>query len=585
MASFKFTSSNSSIVYEKDGEQNVYNRQGELRIATDDESGQVAYLFDEKTLSANFRSRINIDLTSDIVDVNGVTVFANAGELVAALSLVFFSISDGGSGPTNPNASEVLFTSEIASLANGAEIDTGFIDFSPYAKQQIAIVSDSIGLTFVQTLKASDTGVERTLTIPLPRLDSPLNIPIRLAFQRLQIQNNSGASISNVTVQIKAYMGGDGATVATLDTALVAQSQALLTRSVLAGNPAGQSDFKNVVVNPAGALLTSDYGTEVAQGKFPGTALNKKFGRNNDIDGGSAPEDVWNGGGLYTGFDCVAAEILEFFSSSTADTGSLVSSGTATGGSGTTVVDTGATFVTDGVAIGDLVINDTQLIHGVVSAVTSETELTVFDFTAGGDTDFVFEVGDAYRVASAASTGAAVIRVSSLLDASYDSFAEYIIMNGTTPVSSAGSYLRQSRGVVVLAGTEQDNVGEVTGRQSTTVANVTMVMPARSGQTAICCDTVPRGQNWIIKTLNIQMARVNGNAGSAQVRFQTRKRGEAWQTRRFPEISNSLGYSSKDEGGIVVTQFTDVRWNVEDVSDNNTIVSAEFEYFIIQNGG
>lgn len=582
MADFVFTTLGASLLLEIDGKQAGYLRAGEVKVQTDDKDSDVVYIYDDTTLLAKFREKITIDLSSDTVDVDGVTVFADAGELVAALTIVFFSISNSGSD--NPNASQIIFTEEIASLADGAEIDTGFIDFSPYSKQQISVVSDSIGLTFVQTLKALDSGVERSLSIPLPRLDSPLNIPIRLRFQRLQIQNNSGSSISNVTLQIKAYMGGDGATVATLDTTLVSQSQSLLTRSVIAGNPAGLDSFKNVVVNQSGALLVSDYGTEVALGKFPETSINKKFGRNSDIDRGSVEEDIWNGGGLYTGFNCVNAEVLEFFSDNATDQGSLVSSGTATGGSTTTIQDSGATFISDGVGVGDVVLNDTQLVHGIVSSVDSETQLTFYDLTDGIEVDFSFNVGDNYRVATATSTGAAVCKFSSMLDDSYNKFAEYVIMNGTTPVNSQGSYLRQSRGRVILSGSSNTNDGEITGRQSVTTANVTMVIPATSGQTAICCDTVPNNETWIIKTQSIQMARANGSAGSAQVRFQTRKRGEAWQTKRFPEISQGSAYFGKDLGGIIATEFTDIRWNAQEVSDNNTIISAEFEYFVIQNG-
>lgn len=44
-----------------------------------------------------------------------------------------------------------------------------------------------------------------------------------------------------------------------------------------------------------------------------------KFGRNMDVDALAAPEDIWQGGGLYTGFPTGAAETLTIVSSSTAD--------------------------------------------------------------------------------------------------------------------------------------------------------------------------------------------------------------------------------------------------------------------------
>ena len=54
-------------------------------------------------------------------------------------------------------------------------------------------------------------------------------------------------------------------------------------------------------------------------GLVPGAELFSKFGRNPVIDTTSDPEDIWNGGGLYTGFP-TQSETLEIFSSSASDT-------------------------------------------------------------------------------------------------------------------------------------------------------------------------------------------------------------------------------------------------------------------------
>jgi len=52
-----------------------------------------------------------------------------------------------------------------------------------------------------------------------------------------------------------------------------------------------------------------------------------KFGHNPDIDTATVPEDIWAGGGVYTGFPTGAAELVEVFSSSASDTGVLSISG------------------------------------------------------------------------------------------------------------------------------------------------------------------------------------------------------------------------------------------------------------------
>jgi hypothetical protein len=558
----------------------AYYGTGQAQPYTPDGTGNDVYIYDS-TGKLQIQ-RIKIQIGVDNINVDGVTIFADANELIVALSNAFFFPSVSG-GANNPNGATLLFNQEEATLADGEEIDTGFINFSAYSKQQISVVSASLGLTFVQELKASEAGSVRVTTIPLSSLETPLVTVARSTFQRLRIQNNSGAPINNVTLILKGYVGGDGATVAVLNSGLVPQSEALLTRSVLVGNPAGATNFKNVVVNPSGALLVSEYGTEVAQGKFSNVRINTVFGRNSEIDTGTTPEDVWNGGGLYTGFNCITAQRLSFASSNVADVGSAITSGTATGGNGTTIIDTGATFVSNGVVVGDLLINDSQQIHGVVASVDSETQLSVFDFSDGVAFDFLTAAGDSYRVARATSTGAAVCKFQAMLDANYDSFSEYVILNGTTAVLSVGSYLRQSRGRVIKSGTADTNQGEISGRQSITTANVTTVMPAQSGRTAICCDTVPRGKSYVIKNLAFQIARLSGAAGSANVRFQTRKRGESWQTKRFPTITEAMAYLARFEGGIIVTEFTDIKWNVQSVSDNDTVASAEFEYYEIEN--
>lgn len=480
---------------------------------------------------------------------------------------------------------DIVFSDEVASLADGEEIDSGYIDCNKYGKLQVTVKADTIGLTYRQSLKSTESGNEEIISIPLVLANNTFNFPIRSRFIRIQIQNNSGGILSNTIFEIKASDSlSDGMSVSPLSGVLVAQSQAALTRSVIAGQPIGSDDatavFRNVSVNQGSALLTADFGTEIARGLVSGYRLNKKFGRNADIDTASTPEDVWNGGGIYTGFNCTAAQTLEFFSDNAADSGSLVSSGTATGGSNTSLIDTEATFVTDGVSVGDVVINDTQKIHGFISAVT-ETNLTVFRMYNGVLANEENVSGDTYRIVTASSTGAAVCKFSGMLNGDYVENSEYVIMNGTSAVDSVGTYLRQSRGQVVLSGSSDTNAGEITGRQKTTTANVTMVIPSASGQTAICAATVPAGKIWIIKSLEIQMARSGGQAGSANCRFLLREIGGSWKTKRFVTISNSANYQVVELGAQVAQEFTDLKWNVEGVSDNNTTVTAEFEYFEI----
>lgn len=478
---------------------------------------------------------------------------------------------------------EILFIDEQASLANGAEISSGFIDGERWAGYQVTVVGDDTGLTFDQQLKfqSGSSDVDQ-LTFPLNspvagRTDSTFTVPYRRRFIQIRIINNTGSPITNVGLEIKGVPNMSQPTVTPLSTDPVDQSQAMLTQSVLIGqDPDG--NYVNNAINQAGAILTSDFGTEVARGLYPEYSINDKFGRNPDIDSG--PEDAWNGGSTYTGFNATAAELLETFSASANDTGSLVSSGTATGGSATTLINTGATFVSDGVAVGDIVINDTQGIHGYIASVDSETQVTVHRMTDGG-TSPANAVGDAYRIATATSTGAAVVKWNNPLNINWEEQVPfYVILNGATGVNSTSTYIRNSRGRVVLAGSSGVNEGEITLRQATTTANVMAVMPT-FGSTTIGATTVPKGKFGLIKDFDAHITRANGAAGSATVVFQTRPRGGAWNALRVYEIQTGAPRGKRKEGALLIPPETDMKFTIVQVSDTNTIMDCDIEFYLI----
>jgi hypothetical protein len=98
-------------------------------------------------------------------------------------------------------------------------------------------------------------------------------------------------------------------------------------------------------------IPTSDYYHLVQSGRVPGVSVVNKFGRNQDVDSGT--EDIWNGGGLYTGFPTGAPEELQVFSSSASDTGTLtflyLASSNATEWQTATVTMNGTTAVNTGI--------------------------------------------------------------------------------------------------------------------------------------------------------------------------------------------------------------------------------------------
>ena len=74
------------------------------------------------------------------------------------------------------------------------------------------------------------------------------------------------------------------------------------------------------IYNKGGALVNSDFGTEVALGKISNYSIGTKFGQNPDVDPGVS-EDMWNGGSDYTGHPVsFTPETVDIFSADANDT-------------------------------------------------------------------------------------------------------------------------------------------------------------------------------------------------------------------------------------------------------------------------
>jgi len=319
---------------------------------------------------------------------------------------------------------------------------------------------------------------------------------------------------------------------------------------------------------------------EVAKGNVAGHSIVNKFGRSPDIDTADGFSTIYGGTkGVHAGFNSTAAEPVEVFSSSANDASTLLSSGTATGGSSTTLIDTGATFSTDTVAAGDLLINDTLVDHAVITGVT-ETTLTVWRWAYGTTPVST----NAYRVATAASTGLVAMRLDHLLGASYAQTSEYILTNGTTGVDTTGSYIRCARMSGLCAGNINGaNIGTITLRQKTTTANVFDIIQVGYNQTMNAAYTIPAGKTGYMIQGFIGFA--NKTSASVTGRLLSRPVGEVFRVgEELTLSSDGTGYVQRPfplpKGPI--PEMTDIL-AMADTDTNNVSVNAGFDILLVDN--
>jgi len=405
-----------------------------------------------------------------VKDINTST--SNMNSFSGAVTDLFDSLTSVVTDTTsdNPKEIEIQFNRTIPVLLMGLGAATG--DFS-----NVKIIGLASGGAEATVYDNSTDNTDRT-TQTISIVGSGLN------GVKVQFHTADTVSLSNVTI-----------------------GKATSALSRIQGKR-DDGDYQEIGATDEGLfkVLSHSFDLAVAENQIPGHTILEKYGRNSDIDSGSAPEDIWNGGGDYTGFPTGAAETMEIFSDDTSDT--------------------------------------------------------------------------------SAGTGARTVTIYNLMDGSGNSMPDVTVtLNGTTPVSlGAQTYYRGGTRIKVrTAGSSGHNEGELTLRHTTTTANIFAVMPAERNQTAIAAYTVPMNKTLYVKRINFQMARANGSAGSANMTFRERPDGEVFHASVSPEITNSSSYTFENNGFLVFSAMTDIKARCESVSDNNTIVTADFSGFLIDN--
>jgi len=237
----------------------------------------------------------------------------------------------------------------------------------------------------------------------------------------------------------------------------------------------------------------------VAHGDVTGKSVFTKIGYTPTCN--ATESDVWSNAGVFS-FMSAAAGLEVVSSDNTQDVGNSNKSGTSTGGSVTTLIDSGATFTSaTAVAIGDCVLLDksgTTPEWGYVTSVDSATQLTISNgFSSGGTGS-----GRAYVVISrAAKTGAMAIKIDYLTSA-YAQKYEIVILNGTSAVATINTDIfRINSFRMIASGSTNVSKGSLTirGLSAGTTYSFITAGYTRARNSAY---TVPAGKTLYATSLN-----------------------------------------------------------------------------------
>jgi hypothetical protein len=208
------------------------------------------------------------------------------------------------------------------------------------------------------------------------------------------------------------------------------------------------------------------------------------------------------------------------------DIGVSIKSGTSTGGSTTTLIDTGANFTAaTAVAVGDMVVLDksgTVPEYGWVTAVTSATELAI----AGGFSSGGTGSGRAYTVVdNSAKAGGHVVKIC-YLTTTFAEKCEIMLLNGTTAVATVNNDIyRVNSFRLVGAGANLKPTGNLTFRVASAGATMSYITAGFTRARNIIY-TIPAGKTLYVTSAMFSYS-TTGNANKEYARLYTRATQES----------------------------------------------------------
>ena len=182
---------------------------------------------------------------------------------------------------------------------------------------------------------------------------------------------------------------------------------------------------------------------------------------------------------------------------------------------------------------------------------------------------------------TSAGTGARTVELQGL-DSSWNVLTETVTMNGTSAVTTTGSFLRIFRARVVTGGTSLRNEGTITIRDqdtSTTRALITNGATNGMGQTLMAVYTIPAGKTGYIININVSSSKDQEQDYRLMSRDNT-VANAAWNVKEF--LTGRGGFSDWRKYAInKVTEKTDLDFQV--ISNSTSSAAGGFELILIDN--
>jgi len=327
-------------------------------------------------------------------------------------------------------------------------------------------------------------------------------------------------------------------------------------------------------------VINMDMLIEISLGRVPKMEHIEKYGQTTGLASTSVPAPIWDGDGVW--IPPTAPRKHDISSSSTQDKGSLVSTGIITETSRLEIIDETATFSSDGVSAGDAVINDNNHEHSIVTSVESETKLIMLPTRHNK----FFNTGDTYRVVTPLGTGASVAHWFGL-DSIMGEQEEFVILDGTTSVSTVSDYWRVHRGHIDgAADRDNTNIGVIDATAQTD-GTVTARIKEGKGSTLMAIYTVPRGKRALMTAWEGSLNQKGGGTALASLalkEYPFASVGKAGNRLEHVMGLSEAGVNNNRHPFLPFKLFeaeTDIMVTVDTVSASNTNITGGFDLILV----